>query len=348
MRGRAPGRVNLIGEHTDYNGGFVLPTVIPQETVVDLLPRDDQLVSARSIELGTDTTVEYELGHERRVGDWIDYVQGVTWALRNPAALTGFDLTVRSTVPIGKGLSSSASLEVAVARAINMAFELALSDNEIALACHRAETDFVGAPVGLMDQMVCSTGRSGYALFFDTALMTVEHIPIPAHLELGVIDSGVAHAHASGEYHTRRKECNAAAASLGVARLRDLPPTSLAVIDQLPDPLRRRARHVFTENARVIEAVAALRHGDGGRLGDLFLQSHKSMRDDFEISTPEIDRLVDITVECGALGARMTGGGFGGSVVVLCDGGRARTVTDRTVTLYRNLTSRTAHTLVPC
>ena len=348
VRARAPGRVNLIGEHTDYNGGFVLPTVIPQDTVVDLAPRGDRRVQVRSLDVAPETSPEYELAHERRQQGWIDYVQGVTWALRDRAAeLRGFDLTIRSTVPVGKGLSSSASLEVAVARALNLAFGLALSDTEIANVSHRAETEFVGVPVGLMDQMVCSVGRTGHALFFDTALMSVEHVAIPPHLELGVIDSGVAHAHASGEYRVRRQQCQQAAELLGVPRLRDVQAEASIAIERLPPPLNRRARHVLTENGRVLEAVEALKRGDGARLGTLFQQSHASMRDHFEISTPAIDRLTEIAVDCGALGARMTGGGFGGAIVLICNAGTASSVTHRTVDRYRADTSLDARTLVP-
>ena len=316
---------------------------------MNLVTRSDRLVRVRSLALPPHDTLEYALGSEHQQRSWVDYVQGVTWALRDHLiSHPGFELTIQSNVPLGKGLSSSASLEVAVARAINKAYSLGLTDIEIALASHRAETSFVGAPVGLMDQMVCSLGRAGYALFFDTALMRQEHVPIPPHLELGIIDSGTAHAHASGEYRVRRQECTDAAARLGVSSLRDAQATPLSSIDRLlPPPLNHRARHVLTENARVLDAVEALKGGNGGRLGALFLQSHASMRDDFEVSTPEIDRLVEIAIQCGALGARMTGGGFGGSVVLLCEAGRAHTVTHRTVDSYRRLTSIDAHTLVP-
>jgi galactokinase len=349
VRARAPGRVNLIGEHTDYNGGYVLPTILPQNTCVDLRPRAGRRVRARSLDLDPESLAEFEIGSERRQGTWIDYVQGVTWAVHDRATrLAGFDLVVTSSVPIGKGLSSSASLEIAVARALNSAYGLGMTDVEIALLAHHAETAFVGAPVGVMDHMVCSLGKKAHALFLDVATMEVDHIPVPGDLEIGVIDSGLSHSHASGEYRTRRRECDEAAALLGVRWLRDVHTDDLPRVSGLPEPLNRRARHVLTENSRVLAAVDALRRGDDVTLGSLLLASHASMRDDFEISTPEIDRLVDIAArDPDTFGARMTGGGFGGAIVVMCAKGQARSVTDRTVTIYREATARDGRTLVP-
>ncbi len=345
----APGRVNLIGEHTDYNGGYVLPTALPQETQVQLALRRDGVVRASSANLGTDSLTEYRLGGERRLHSWVDYIQGVTWALADRSARPdGFDLLVRSTVPIGKGLSSSASLEVALGRAINIACGLGLTDVDIALLGHRAETGFVGAPVGIMDQMVCSLGDQSTALFLDASTMRFERIPLPPGVELGVIDSGIAHSHASGEYRTRRKECEDAADALGVKTLREVSVTDMSRIERLPEPLNRRARHVVTENARVLSAVDALRLADAPMLGELFLQSHASMRDDFNVSLPAIDRLVEIASDTpGALGARLTGGGFGGAIVVLCTEGTARDVTTRILAEYRAATGADAEVLVP-
>jgi galactokinase len=345
----APGRVNLIGEHTDYNGGYVLPAAIPHETVVRLVPRNDRLVNARSLDIQSDAATTFEVGHENVRRSWIDYVQGVTWALaERQAEITGFDLVVSSTVPIGKGLSSSASLEVATARALNDAFELGLTGTEIALLCYRAETAFVGAPVGVMDHMACSLGDRTHALFLDTASLCFEHVPLPGNLELGIVDSGISHAHAGGEYGTRRRECDEAARRLGVKWLRAITPDDLAGLAKLPDPLNRRVRHVATENARVLAAVRALQQSDLPALGALFLESHTSMRDDFEISTPEIDRLVDIaTHEPGVFGARMTGGGFGGAVVIACAAGTAEFVTKRTAEKYTAELSIVARALLP-
>jgi galactokinase len=345
----APGRVNLIGEHTDYNGGYVLPTALPQETHVLLARRNDRCVRACSVDLGASSLTTFELGSETRTHTWIDYVQGVTWALgERGARLGGVDMLVASNVPIGKGLSSSASLEVAVGRALRDVFQLHLDDVDVAMVGHRAETDFVGAPVGIMDQMVCSLGDRSTALFLDAWTKAFEKVPIPADIELGVIDSGLAHSHASGEYRTRRRECDEAAAMLGVEKLRDCTPDDLARIARLPEPLNRRARHVITENARVLLAVEALRRGDARALGQLFLESHNSMRDDFEVSLPEIDRLVDIAVsDRRTYGARLTGGGFGGAIVVLCHRGDAADATSRIVQVYGVTTHCNGHVLIP-
>ena len=345
----APGRVNLIGEHTDYNGGYVLPTTIPQETRVELRPRSDRVVTARSVDLGPESPATFEVGNERQQHSWIDYVQGVTGAMRELAKpVSGFTLVVTSSVPIGKGLSSSASLEVAVARALNRAYELELTDLDIALLCHRAETGFVGAPVGIMDHMVCSLGKRGHALFLDVATMQWQQIPLPTNIDLGVIDSGLQHSHASGEYRTRRRECKEAAACLGVEWLRAISPVDLTRLEQLPEPLNRRARHVVTENARVLRGVEAIKRSDAAGLGALFLESHASMRADFEISTPEIDTLVAIAAhDRDVLGARLTGGGFGGAVVILCAEGTSREATYRTLDAYRTDTGCNGRMLVP-
>jgi galactokinase len=262
--------------------------------------------------------------------------------------INGFDLLVSSTVPIGKGLSSSASLEIAVARALREMFQLRLSDVDLATIGHRAETGLVGAPVGIMDQMVCSLGDSRTALFLDTASMSFDRIPIPASVELAVIDSGITHAHASGEYRIRRRECEDAARALGVRWLRAVSSDDLPRIERLSEPLNRRARHVVTENARVLAAADALRRGDAAALGELFLESHASMRDDFEVSLPDIDRLAAIAAsDAEAYGARLTGGGFGGAVIVLCQRGCGRSVADRTVHIYRGETHRDGVVLLP-
>ena len=347
--GAAPGRVNLIGEHTDYNGGYVLPTALPQATHVLVARRSGHVVRACSVDLDPSSVATYELGSESRTHSWIDYVQGVTWALRERGiGLSGMDMLVASDVPIGKGLSSSASLEVAVGRVIREAFRVPLQDVDIAMIGHRAETAFVGAPVGIMDQMVCSLGDRSTALFLDAWTRAFEKVPLPAHVELGVIDSGIAHSHASGEYRTRRGECEQAAAMLGIEKLRDVSTDDLDRIARLPEPLNRRARHVVTENARVLKAVDAIRRNDAPALGRLFLESHASMRDDFAVSLPEIDRLVDICASHpSTYGARLTGGGFGGAIVVLCANGTAATSMHDAVRAYRAATHCNGEVLLP-
>jgi galactokinase len=346
----APGRVNLIGEHTDYSGGFVFPTAIPQRTYVQLSPRPDSLVRCWSAQLsGSGEPLQYELGAERPIHGWLDYVMGVTHALRvDGHRISGFDLRVESAVPVGSGLSSSAALEVSVLRALRELFGLRIEDVHLALLGQQAENDFVGARVGNMDQLAASLADTRTALFVDTRSLVIERLSLPASVELVVIDSGVKHNHASGEYNRRREQCERAAALLGVDELRDTGIHDLPRIEDLPEPLNRRARHVVTENARVLDARDAIRSGDLDRLGSLFDSSHRSLRDDYEVSTPELDLLVKLaTVEPDVYGARMTGGGFGGSVVLLITRGLGRDVSKRVARIYTNMSRRSATVLVP-
>jgi galactokinase len=325
VHARAPGRINLIGEHTDYNGGYVLPIATPQETEVLLATRSDRLVRAWSANLpDAQRQIGYRLGEETRTGGWSDYVAGVTRALAERGApVGGFDARISSNVPLGAGLSSSASLEVALLRALNDAFGLRLDAVSIAKVAHRAETDLVGAPVGIMDQMAASIADQTAALFLDTHTLTFERLPLPSAAALIVIHSGVTHRHTAGDYRVRRAECDEAARQLGVPLLRDVDVAALAHL-RLPPPLDRRVRHVVTENERVLRARDALRAGDAAVLGRLMNASHASMRDDFEVSTPEVDTLVELAqAEAGVFGARLTGGGFGGSIVALAARGQA-------------------------
>jgi galactokinase len=345
----APGRVNLIGEHTDYNGGFVLPMAIPQRTKVEIGTRIGTLVRAWSADVKEPRIEEYRLGEEASGRGWLDYVQGVTQVLEQADyRLRGFDLRITSEVPLGSGLSSSAALEVSLLRGLREAFALEIDDVEIALAGQRAENDFVGAPVGVMDQMAASLGEEGKALFLDTRSLRFERVPLPAGAELVVIDSGISHSHAGGEYRIRRQECEQAAEQLGFRQLRDLDNQDLWRLVALPEPLDRRARHVITENARVRSAVAAMQEGDLERLGKLLNLSHQSLRDDYEVSVPEIDLLVDLAQkERDVYGARITGGGFGGSIVIAARAGTGRTVGERLVQGYGRRTEHKATLLVP-
>ena len=346
----APGRVNLIGEHTDYNGGFVLPTVIPQRTAVELSPRSDQLVRVWSANVGeAGQAAEFTLGHETPARTWVDYVQGVTVALRQRGyQLRGADMRISSAVPIGSGLSSSAALEVSVARALRAAFDLRLDDVELAMAGKWAENEFVGAPTGIMDQMVASLGQPGAALFLDTRTLKFERVPLPPSVDLVVIDSGIRHRLVTGEYATRRSQCEEASRRLGVAELRDVAVADLPRVEQLDEPFRRRARHVVTEDDRVLQAVAALRANDPGQVGELFYASHASMRDDYEVSVPQVDALVEIaSSEHDVYGARLTGGGFGGSVVILARRGSGRRVADRIADRYRRECAETPTVFLP-
>jgi galactokinase len=345
--GRAPGRVNLIGEHTDYSEGFVLPVAIPRETVVEVARASDGRVRALSLDVSSAEPFTYQLGAEERHHHWGDYLQGVTAVLRQAGhTLGGFDARISSRVPLGAGLSSSASFEVAVLRALRRLFELPLDDVTIARLGQKVETEFVGAPVGIMDQMAASLADGGSALFLDTRSLAYEKVPLPAAADLVVINSGVVHNHAGGEYRTRRAECESAARALGVRVLRELGPGDLPRIEALPAPLSRRARHVVSENARVLEAVAALRAGDLPRLGQLLRTGHASLRDDFEVSVPEIDTLVDLAhATPGVFGARLTGGGFGGSIVVLAELERAAAAGQTIAAAYQERTGRAATVL---
>jgi galactokinase len=322
LEAEAPGRVNLIGEHTDYNDGLMLPAPLPQRTHVELARRDDREVYAWStaITRGNPGPAVYTLGQETRLKRWIDYVQGATQALTQAGhAIDGFDLRIDSAIPRGGGLSSSAALLVALLRGLRALFGLALDDVALAHLARRAENDLVGAPVGIMDPLVCSVGRPGEALFIDAATSTTRHVLLPPALTLVVIDSGVHHSHAGGEYRTRKAECEAAARALGVPTLRAAEALDglAARIAALPSPLDRRARHVVAENARVRRAVDLLAAGDLAELGRVLNEGHASLRDDYAVSVPAVERTVERLKDAGAAGARMVGGGFGGAVLAL-------------------------------
>jgi galactokinase len=345
----APGRVNLIGDHTDYNGGFVFPSAIPQRTSVLIGPRDDDRVRVVSASVESEKPLEYQLGGEQPGRGWLDYLQGATALLRRKGyRCSGFDLSIRSEIPLGSGLASSAALVVAVLRALRLAFGYPYGDVELALIGQRVETEFVGAPVGVMDPMVCSLGESGQGLFIDTRSLEHVRVPFPDRVEPLVISSGIVHQHATGDYRVRRSECERAAQLLRINQLRDLSSDHLAQVAGLPPPLNRRARHVFAENQRVLAMVKAFQTADVDALGPLLRASHASMRDDFEVSTPEIDLLVELGCrEPAVLGARLTGGGFGGSVVMLAKKGEAGTAGARIVQHYFERTGGLARMLVP-
>jgi galactokinase len=345
----APGRVNLIGEHTDYNDGFVLPLALPLSTRIAVSGRDDQRARVASRERDDFQIGEYVVGGEAAGRSWLDYVQGVSALLRASGfAVAGFDMALESDVPLGSGLASSAALLVAVARALRTTFRLDLDDVALARLAQRAEVEFVGAHVGIMDQLCASLGDAEHALFVDTRSLDVQRVPFPSALDLVVIGSGVSHSNVAGEYNTRRRECEGACQQLGVASLRDLGVRDLPRIDRLPAPLAGRARHVVTENQRVLDTVAALEAGRLADIGPLMAASHRSMRDDYEVSVPEIDLLVDLAVaQSSVVGARLTGGGFGGSIVVLTLAGSARVAGEAIVSQYVAQSGRPGRLLVP-
>lgn len=348
----AHGRVNLIGEHTDYNGGFVLPTCIPQSTQVFLKARADNLVRVLSNIMSSDHEngfLSFTLGREKKKNQWIDYIQAVTSTLKNRNHnIQGFDCLITSDVPVGSGLSSSAALEVSLLKGLNELFHLKLDPITIAKYGQICENEFVGANVGIMDQMVISLGNTNEALFIDTKTLEYEPVPIPRNeVELLVINSGITHQNSQGQYNRRRQECEWACEFLNVNQLRD---TNLLTVEQsnLPATIRARARHVVTENERVLEAVKAFRLRDYQKLGLLFYESQKSMRDDYEISTPEIDFLVNlVTNEKNVLGCRMTGAGFGGAVVAIVKPNSAKQIAQKVLPVYHQKTAKIAKVVTP-
>lgn len=346
----APGRVNLIGDHTDYNGGYVLPTPIPRRARIELAARAGDEVRAVSVNLGDGRSIEsWRAGAEQPRGAWTDYLMGVAQVLRRDGYEIGaLDIRLDSELPIGGGLSSSAALAVAFQRALRERFGLPLDDLQLARVVQRAENEFVGARVGVMDPLVSSLGVEGAALFVDTLDLTRRLVPIPAGAELVVIHSGTGHRHAAGGYNERRQECERAAARLGVRRLRDLADRDLDRVAALPPPLDRRVRHVLGENRRVLAAVQALERGQLERLGELLDESHRSLREDFEVSTTEIERLVAaLRAASGVHGARLTGGGFGGSVMALAARGRGRAAAEQAAAACRDSSGREAQILLP-
>ena len=322
----APGRVNLIGEHTDYNDGFVLPLAVRQGVAAAARVRADKVLRVRSSQRKSTVEMSIDDIAPGSVNGWAAYVAGVAWAFGDQGVeLPGLDLLVDGDVPVGAGLSSSAALTCAVALAWNDMSGLGLSRPDLAAVARRAENDVVGAPTGVMDQMTSLLAQAGHLVFLDTRSMTVEHVPLDlatSELALLMIDSRARHALVDSEYAERRRSCDTAAGLLGVRALRDVTLDDLDdALGRLGDDvLRRRVRHVVTENARVLEVVEGLKSGlDPRRIGPVLTASHRSMRVDFEITVPQVDTAVAAALEAGAHGARMTGGGFGGCVLALVD-----------------------------
>jgi galactokinase len=320
----APGRVNLIGEHTDYNDGYVMPFALAHRVLIAAAPRRDGTWSVTS--LNNDSTRIFETADlQPGMTGWQAYVAGVVWVLQEAGhRIGGADLVLTSDVPEGAGLSSSAALECAVLTVLADLNDLDIVGLDRAKLARRSENVFVGAPTGLMDQAAATLCTAGHALFFDCRTYDSEQVRIEtasAGLEILVLDTKTPHALVDSEYAARRASCEEAARLLGVAALRDVTDLT-AALDQLPDAvIQRRVRHVVTENARVLEAVALLRAGRIADLAPLLDASHASMRDDFEITVPQVDLAVEVARDSGALGARMTGGGFGGCIIALVPAG---------------------------
>ena len=339
----APGRVNLIGEHTDYNDGFVLPFAIEARTFVAARVRSDGVLRMRSVQQHKgDVSIDLTDIEPGKPDGWGGYVAGVVWAAREAGReVGGMDLLVDGRVPLGSGLSSSHALECAVAMAMNELFELGLDTNGLGRLSYTAENDFVGAPTGMMDQLASLRCTAGHALFLDNRTLEAEQVPldtVAAGLRLLVLDTRVHHGNADGGYGNRRDACERAAGLLGITALRDIDVAGLDdALDRLgDDELRRRVRHVVLENARVIETVSALRGADWSRVGALMAASHLSLRDDYEVSCDELDVSVEAATGAGAVGARMTGGGFGGSAIALVPVADVAAVRDAVTDAFRN------------
>jgi galactokinase len=326
----APGRINLIGEHTDYNLGFALPIALPQRTVATFTPEADDAITVASDRADGPVRVPLSTTPGDVTG-WAAYVAGVVWALRQGGhPVPGGTMRISSDVQMGSGLSSSAALECAALGAIASAGGLRIDAKARARLAQRAENDYVGAPTGLLDQLASLFGEKSAALlidFRDLSVAPVSFDPDAAGVALLLIDSRARHSHAGGDYAARRASCERAAADLRASSLREVQDRGPAVLAAVRDPVdARRARHVLTENQRVIDCVAALSDSDFSEAGRIFTASHASMRDDFEITTGHIDLIAATAVDAGALGARMTGGGFGGCVIALVPDGRAAAV----------------------
>lgn len=333
-----PGRVNLIGEHLDYNGGPVLPMAIDRSLTIKVRSRDDDTINLWS-DLPGSSKVTFATGVQPgEVDGWAVYAAGIVWSFISAGhRFDGADIVVESRIPSGSGLSSSAALTCGIASALNEMHDFGLNRTDLALLAQRAEHDFVGAPVGLMDQLAVLYGEAGHAVLIDTAQSppTTEVVPVTWEadgLTLLVINTRAHHSLADGEYAARREECERAAAELGVEWLSEA--TLDATIALTDETLKARTRHVLTETARVRAAINAISRSAWTQLGTILTASHASLRDDFEVSCPELDVAVDAALEAGALGARMTGGGFGGSAIALVSLDRVAIVRERVEARY--------------
>lgn len=340
----APGRVNLIGEHTDYNDGFVMPLALPHTCHVEAARRDDGVLRLHSADVPGGA---YELAVDELTpgsdGGWAAYPAGVVWAMREAGLpVGGADMHFASTVPTGAGLSSSAALEVATGLALSDLYGLDLPRERLARLCQHAENDFVGMPCGIMDQMASACCTDGHVLHLDTRDLAQRQVPFDLAAEglrLLVVDTRVKHTLSDGAYAKQRKACEAGAVALGVPALRDVPydgPDALeAVLARVDDPdVRRCVRHVVTEDRRVEETIALLEQGRTRDIGPVLTAGHVSLRDDFRVSCAELDTVVEAANQAGALGARMTGGGFGGSAIVLAEAAGAERLTEAVLAAF--------------
>jgi galactokinase len=316
---RAPGRVNLIGEHTDYNEGYVLPMAIDRAIHIILRPRPDSRVSVHSLDY--DETAQFDAAAPQRGGpQWAEYIKGVAWAMQaDGLRLRGWEGVLTGDIPRGAGLSSSAALEIAAGLAFAAAADLQPDPVKLAKLGRQAENEWVGVRCGIMDQMACAASKQGHALLLDCRTLAYEHIPLPPDVRIAILDTATRRGLVDSAYNERRAACEQAAQRLGVRALRDLDEAGFrSRAGALDDITQRRARHVVSENGRVLQAVEALRRGDAAALGRLLDVSHTSLRDDFEVSSEALNSIVAIARrQPGCYGARMTGAGFGGCAVAL-------------------------------
>jgi galactokinase len=346
---RAPGRVNLIGEHTDYNGGFVLPMAIDRGTVVAAAANQSRRVCVHS--LNVNESFEFDLDHPgpKQRGLWLDYVEGVAQSLKSRGLpLGGADLVISSDVPVGAGLSSSAALEISTGMALLGVSGLEIEKVDLALAGQQAEHEYVGTNCGMMDQLAAACGLTGHALLIDCRSLAMTQIPLDtSEVAIAICDTRVKHELSSSEYNRRRAECERGVEILsellpGIRALRDVSIADFEMSEErLPEPIRSRCRHVVTENARTLLAAAALRESDFREMGRLMLKSHESLRDDYAVSCLELDVLVDIATSLdGLYGARMTGGGFGGCTVNLVQRLALEKFQEKVITEYNKTTGK--------
>ena len=335
----APGRVNLIGEHTDYNEGFVLPFAINRRTFAAVSPREDDIARVASSFTKEVAEIPLDQISKDRVKGWSGYPLGVAWAIAaSSRSQKGFDLFVDSNVPVGAGLSSSAAIEISVAIALNDLWEAGLDKQQLARIGQRAENEIVGAPTGIMDQTASLFGVVDHAVFLDCRSLMAEPVPLQLEqngLEIVVIDTRVSHRLVDGGYASRRAACEEGSSKMGVASLRDLTEQDLEKAQQILDPqVFRRIRHVVTENARVLRTVEKLKQVGPTSIGGELLASHASMRDDFEISIDELNLAVEVAMDSSAIGSRMTGGGFGGAAIALIESQKISDLTEKVLQAF--------------
>jgi galactokinase len=336
---RAPGRVNLIGEHTDYNDGFVLPIAIDRAVWIALRPRNDKLVRIHSLDLNAEAT--FELDSLKKGDGWAEYIKGVAYQLQGAGhTLSGFDAVMTGEVPRGAGLSSSAAVELAAARAFSAVSGFAWDAPTMARLAQKAENEWVGVKCGIMDQMASAVSKKGYALFLDCRTLEYKHTPIPANISIVILDTCTRRGLVDSAYNERRSQCEEAARWLGIKALRDINLDEFKRKTKekpgLNNIVLKRARHIITENARVLEAIETMKLGDVKHLGELFNASHESLSDDFEVTNEALNMMVDSARSLeGCYGARMTGAGFGGCAIALIDEDQTLPFTKAVSDLYK-------------